>query len=413
MAFPLQDVTVPELKELCQAMWDWKLCGNCQQDIKERSCPPRRCSGVDNCPWGQRSERLGPFFDFYRGVTGSYVPDFFGEEDQALRGHRDLFDIIRLTRRCGFTVLRTLCMHQYFATRLGDVDSQTMVPESDQGRAFDLAARVLTMTNLDSADSQGFLNQTGGGDEEGIGFSPPAVRGSIACLQIALAEIFPSRIHPSLQAGDPQATVIKNGLTAEMLRRVAGIRIERTDNLRDHLRLDSTAGVVQVFHLTSVLREHLLATKPTGSDEDSSYETLPCLPRELALETLYTIQLIFPPGGNSQAMLRTLVSKQGFDPDSLRFGTALFELSRHERERALCFPVWGTRLMDLYDEIENPKPRGRLDVWLERRSKSRHIMLATAVGIFTAVILGLLSLCVSIFQTWIAWQEWKESAAGR
>lgn len=145
-----------------------------------------------------------------------------------------------------------------------------------------------------------------------------------------------------------------------------------------------------------------------------SYETtLPSIPRELALETLYTLQLLFPPGGSSQAMLRTLVSKQGFDPDSLRFGTALFESSHRERERALCFPVWGTRLMDLYDEIENPKPRGRLDVWLERRSKSRHIMLATAVGIFTAVLLGLLSLCVSIFQAWIAWQEWKDSGTGR
>lgn len=110
-------------------------------------------------------------------------------------------------------------------------------------------------------------------------------------------------------------------------------------------------------------------------------------------------------------MLRNLVSKQGFDPDSLRFGTAVFESSSYERKRALCFPVWGTRLMDLYDEIENPKPRGRLDVWLERKSKSRHIMLATAVGIFTAVILGLLGLCVSVLQTWIAWQDWKGSKA--
>jgi hypothetical protein len=139
----------------------------------------------------------------------------------------------------------------------------------------------------------------------------------------------------------------------------------------------------------------------------------PCLPRELALETLYTLQLLFPPGGNSQAMLRNLVSKHGFDPDSLRFGTAVFESSPYERKRALCFPVWGTRLMDLYDEIENPKPRGRLDVWLERRSKSRHMMLATAVGVFAAVILGLLGLCVSILQAWIAWQDWKGSNGRR
>lgn len=268
MAFPLQDVTVPELKELCQAIWDWNLCGSCQQDIEGRASPSRRCLGADDCPWVQRSERLGLFFDFYREVTGSYVPDFFGEEDQALRGHRDLFDIIRFTRRCGFTIPRELCVREHFTSRLGDVNRQSMVPESDQGRAFDLAARVLTMTNLDGGDSQNFLvDQMREGDEGGIGSPAPAVWVSTKCLQDTLTEIFPPRIHPSLQAGDPQAAVIKKNLTAEMLKGVARIRIERTDNLQDHLRLDSTAGVVQVFHQTSVLREHLLATKTRGGDE--------------------------------------------------------------------------------------------------------------------------------------------------
>jgi len=128
----------------------------------------------------------------------------------------------------------------------------------------------------------------------------------------------------------------------------------------------------------------------------------------VALETLYTLQVLFPSGSKSQGLLRTLVSKQGFDPDCLRFGTAMFEFT-HEKKQALCFPVWGTRLMDLYDEVENPKPRGWLDAWLERRSKSRHIMLATMIGVFTAVLLGMLGLCVSILQTWIAWQDWKGS----
>jgi hypothetical protein len=81
-----------------------------------------------------------------------------------------------------------------------------------------------------------------------------------------MMDFFPSRIHPSLQAGDPQATVIKKSLTAEMLRKVAGIRIEPTDNLRDHLKFDSTAGVALVFHHTSVVKEHLLATKATEVD---------------------------------------------------------------------------------------------------------------------------------------------------
>jgi hypothetical protein len=124
------------------------------------------------------------------------------------------------------------------------------------------------MTNLDGGDSQNFLvGQMGGGDEGGIGSPAPAVWVSTKCLQDTLAEIFPPRIHPSLQAGDPHATVIKKSLTAEMLKRAARIRIARTDNLRDHLRLDSTVGVVQIFHQTSVLREHLLATKPRGGDD--------------------------------------------------------------------------------------------------------------------------------------------------
>jgi hypothetical protein len=123
------------------------------------------------------------------------------------------------------------------------------------------------MTNVVGADSQDLFNETDNGDEEGIGSLPPAVWTPTKCLQDSLVDFFPSRIHPSLQAGDPQATSIKSSLTAEMLRKVAGIKIEPTDNLRDHLKFDPTAGVVLVFHHTSVIKEHLLATKATEGDE--------------------------------------------------------------------------------------------------------------------------------------------------
>ncbi|KXX76823.1 hypothetical protein MMYC01_201914 [Madurella mycetomatis] len=401
MAFPLHVVTAAELRGLCQALWDWKLCNDCQvaEGTWTRTC---REAG---CPWGQRSERLGPFFDFYRETTCSYVPDFFGNEEQALRGHRDLFDIIRLIREYDYTLPRNLSVREYFAGRY--VNGQSLVPEADQDRAFDLAARVLTMTNI-CADNQDIIPQ-GNGDEEGIGSSGLAFWPPTKSLHDSMVDLFPSRIHPSLQAGDPQAAIIKTRLTADNLKRVARLRFEGTNNLLDHLKIDAS-GAVRVFHHTTFLKEHLLATKTADGDgPEKSSPSIPCLPRELALETLYTLQLLFPPGGKSQATLRNLVSKQGFDPDSLRFGTALFEFP-YERQKASGFPIWGTRLMDLYDEIENPKPRGTLDAWLERRSKSRHIMLVTMTGVLTAVLLGLLGLCVSIFQTWIAWQEWKSSS---
>lgn len=63
--------------------------------------------------------------------------------------------------------------------------------------------------------------------------------------------------------------------------------------------------------------------------------------------------------------------------------------------------------MDLYDELENPRPRGLIDIWLEQRSKARHVMLATLVGVIIAVILGMLGLVVGIFQAWVAYQAWK------
>jgi len=63
--------------------------------------------------------------------------------------------------------------------------------------------------------------------------------------------------------------------------------------------------------------------------------------------------------------------------------------------------------MDLYEEIENPKPRSFVDKWLEQRSKARHVMFATLAGVIIAILLGLLGLAVSIFQAWVSYKAWK------
>jgi hypothetical protein len=68
--------------------------------------------------------------------------------------------------------------------------------------------------------------------------------------------------------------------------------------------------------------------------------------------------------------------------------------------------------MDLYDELENPRPRGMLGAWLEKRSKSRHVMLATWIGVAIAIILGLFGLAVGIFQAWVSYQAWKYPVNG-
>lgn len=108
-------------------------------------------------------------------------------------------------------------------------------------------------------------------------------------------------------------------------------------------------------------------------------------------------------------MLRSLVSKHSLDPDCLRFETAI---GRADDEHDIKYLYWGSRLMDLYDEIENPTPRGLLEKWMERKSGARYVMMATLAGVMIAVVLGLLGLVVSIFQAWVGYQQWKHPVTG-
>lgn len=129
------------------------------------------------------------------------------------------------------------------------------------------------------------------------------------------------------------------------------------------------------------------------------------IPRQLALETLHTLKnILFPVDAESQSLLRSLVSKANFDPDILRLESSFYGgLDEHQ----IGYEYWGSRLIDLYDELENPMPRSYLEKWIERRSGARYMMMATLAGVAMAVLLGILSLAVSIFQAWVGWQQWQ------
>ncbi|KAK0673185.1 hypothetical protein QBC41DRAFT_215684 [Cercophora samala] len=394
--FPLRTVTQENLKALCIALWDWDICAGCLDDTG--------CKNPTSCHWEQRSDRLMPFFDIYRRLTRGYVPEDFEQDGQAvaLSCHEDLCRLITKVRLYGRDTNRESFRKVVFEDR--------GIPRADQDRAIDLALRIMTMTSPRQTDEQMddtalFHSRVHGSERESD--------------TLNIDDIFPVRTHPSLQENDRQAHIIKKGLQAHNLIHKAGLKLEKTDDLREHLRLDEAAGTVKIFPWTSFLKENLTSSLPRDSSCDDETPNIPHrqpqrqppLPRPIALETLHTLHLLFPPSSpKSQSLLRNLVSKLAFDPDILRFktsGLSAFELGPEEREKALKFGVWGSRLMDLYDEIENPKPRSGLDVWLERRSKSRHVMMATIAGVAAAVVLGVLGLGVGVFQAWISWQQWK------
>lgn len=123
------------------------------------------------------------------------------------------------------------------------------------------------------------------------------------------------------------------------------------------------------------------------------------------METLDTIhKILFPPDPKSHALLATLVSRHGFDDDCLRYEFAQY---RRDDESEGSYAYFGARLAELYDEVQNPTPRGRFHVWLERRSGARYMMMATMIGVFIAIIIGILGLGVASFQAWISYQQWK------
>lgn len=123
-------------------------------------------------------------------------------------------------------------------------------------------------------------------------------------------------------------------------------------------------------------------------------------------ETLDSIQkLLFPLGEEkSKNLLQSLVASEGFDPDCVDFVSAAL---RNSDERGITYYYWGPRLADLQRESDNPTPRSWVEVWLERKSGARHVMLATLIGVIFAVVLGIASLAVSGYQAWVGYQAWK------
>lgn len=130
------------------------------------------------------------------------------------------------------------------------------------------------------------------------------------------------------------------------------------------------------------------------------------LPRQLALEALDSVQKILFPISDlkSKSLLLSLTSSAGFDPDCLRFESTNI---RNDDEKEITFHYFGGRLAELYEEVENPRPRGRLGKWLERKSGARYVMMATLVGVAIAILLGVASLAVSSYQAWLGYQQWQ------
>lgn len=110
----------------------------------------------------------------------------------------------------------------------------------------------------------------------------------------------------------------------------------------------------------------------------------------------------------SRRILRNSIATDGFDPDCMPPGSSGY---RRACETEKTCAHLGSRLEDIYGEIEDPTPR-RLQALAERLSKQRHFMMAAIAGVVVATVLGILSLGVGVFQAWVSFQQWKHRVKG-
>lgn len=252
--FPLAKVTTSQLRNLCKVLWAWELCDDCDAGKDCRS-------GV--CPWSQ-SARLEPFFSYYREITASYVPVLLAGSVPSLRTHEDLLAVIK-TLKQDPQVRRSMLTKTHFC-KAADARGETILPPVlDQNRAFSLAARAMTMVN------SSVENQSDGLLESG---ALPATWQSDTSFSEFIQGAFPAEDEGDHAQGNPRQQLMpaRSGkwasVTAKRLKKLAGLELVPTDNLQNHLRLDMKAMTVDIYHHTSVLKEHLAASVKCEPHQD-------------------------------------------------------------------------------------------------------------------------------------------------
>ncbi|KAF2104513.1 hypothetical protein NA57DRAFT_51334 [Rhizodiscina lignyota] len=304
----LGELSKSELLSLCTVLWDWQLCRTCKAN--------QQCESTQ-CP-GQRFSRLESFFDYYKTISSAYIPEFLSGEKIALRTHQDVCDIIR-TITSDILAPKAQLMDRYFAAR--ENSQASMPPMADQHRAFNLAVRVMIMANCSTSSHDPGLVE--------LGTQPTPWRADMSFKQF-MEQSFPKTGHPGLAKCTPAGT--SDG-------------VSKSEGTAVSYRLHAPVSI-----LVSLQQRLILTTCVYFSKR---------VQRQLGLEVLDSLQLIlFPADQESQSLLLALTTEEGFDPDCRRFESAQY---RSEDEMETQYHHFGSRLMDLYEEIENPKPRGLLE----------------------------------------------------
>ena len=125
------------------------------------------------------------------------------------------------------------------------------------------------------------------------------------------------------------------------------------------------------------------------------------------IETFVSLQHILfnAADDRSDSLLEELAAEygSGFDHDCLKrdeYSTAFDPVN-------IQYVYWGERLAKLRDAVKDPKPRSRMMVWVHEHTSERNALYVAILGLFLAVLFGMLGVIISIVQTVISYWAWK------
>ncbi|KAI3537020.1 hypothetical protein CABS01_05074 [Colletotrichum abscissum] len=227
------------------------------------------------------------------------------------------------------------------------------------------------------------------------------------------------RIYPQSTSMDvPKDLIDLKNLRCHILARDAGIKIQQTEKLSDHLYLRHSPGnkILLVFSHRAFLkhsREILSVTRQDLSHSTDEALALGCLPAKLIDETLRSYNLLFPPIGNakSRKLLREWVKRERLDESLLN---PSFDHSKQDPPRTLHdlyedFPYWAPQLARLLEEVDDPTPTTRWERYAERRKSHRHTYKCAIAALVVAAVSGTLATLLAAVQVWISYCDWDKN----
>ncbi|PVH92428.1 hypothetical protein DM02DRAFT_699980 [Periconia macrospinosa] len=380
----LENIDQSLFPQLGEVIWSWKICPEC---LCSKTCV------TNSCP-SRRTAQLSRYFHFYRAVVSNYI-DHSPAGNRILGTHGELWYAIQALKLHPELTRAELCQ-ALLSKRQGNMTSPN---DSDLLHATTLVVKLLMMIDCSALHFSSDQLEKGCCRihwEDDVPFTK------------YLQDLFPPGNHPLLSYPDNDLLAdIKSDLKARKLKKHLGVTLRATDDIQNHLRLHRRQNVIEIFHHTAFIKEQLRLTKGPGDwSSPSSTIKAGALPRQLALEVLDSLQMVLFPLSDPQSkqLLQSLVSNGLFDRDILHFE---FTSIRRVGEESVSYVYFADRLSELYNELHNPRPRGWLDRQMERKSSARHMMMATLFGVLFAIFLGILSLIVTSYQTWIAYQAWQ------